>query len=86
VNRFRQERKKHGIEKAMEITLSNVFTPMLVTTLAALIGFRAMSLGKLTLLGDLGNMMSLGIFFCFIAALTVIPCVLVISERWLKSR
>ena len=81
VNRFRQERKKHGIEKAMEITLSNVFTPMLVTTLAALIGFRAMSLGKLTLLGDLGNMMSLGVLFCFIAAITVIPSTLIISER-----
>ena len=81
VNRFRQERKKHGIEKAMEITLSSVFIPMLITTLAALIGFRAMSLGKLTLLGDLGNMMSLGVLFCFIAAITVIPSVLILSER-----
>ena len=85
VNRFRQERKKHGIEEAMEITLSNVFTPMLVTTLAALIGFRAMSLGKLTLLGDLGNMMSLGVLFCLIAAISVVPSALVISEK-LKKR
>jgi len=85
VNRFRQERKKHGIEKAMEITLSSVFIPMLITTLAALIGFRAMSLGKLTLLGDLGNMMSLGVLFCFIAAISVVPSALVISEK-LKKR
>jgi len=82
VNRFRQERKKHNIEKAMEITLSNVFIPMLITTLAALIGFRAMSLGQLTLLADLGNMMSLGVLFCFIAAITVIPSILVINERF----
>ncbi|MCD6367464.1 MAG: MMPL family transporter [Candidatus Aenigmarchaeota archaeon] len=81
VNRFRQERKKHKIEKAMKITLSNVFTPMLITTLAALIGFRAMSLGQLTLLADLGNMMSFGVLFCFIAAVTVIPSVLIISEK-----
>ncbi len=81
VNRFRQERKKHKIEKAMKITLSNVFIPMLITTLAALIGFRAMSLGQLTLLADLGNMMSFGVLFCFIAAITVIPSVLVINEK-----
>ena len=81
VNRFKQERKKHKIEKAMKITLSNVFIPMLITTLAALIGFRAMSLGQLTLLADLGNMMSFGVLFCFIAAITVIPSILVINER-----
>jgi len=85
VNRFKQERKQHEIEKAMEVTLLNVFTPMLITTLAALIGFRAMSLGQLTLLGDLGNMMSFGVLFCFIAAVTAIPSVLVISER-LKNK
>ncbi|RLJ01523.1 MAG: hypothetical protein DRP10_03855, partial [Candidatus Aenigmatarchaeota archaeon] len=84
VNRFRQERKKHKIEKAMKITLSKVFVPMLITTLAALIGFRAMSLGQLTLLADLGNMMSFGVLFCFIAAVTVIPSVLVISEKLKK--
>ena len=84
VNRFKQERKKHKIEKAMKITLSKVFVPMLITTLAALIGFRAMSLGQLTLLADLGNMMSFGVLFCFIAAVTVIPSILVISEKLKK--
>ena len=82
VNRFKQERKKHKIEKAMKITLSKVFVPMLITTLAALIGFRAMSLGQLTLLADLGNMMSFGVLFCFIAAITVVPSVLVINEKF----
>ena len=82
VNRFKQERKKHKIEKAMKITLSKVFVPMLITTLAALIGFRAMSLGQLTLLADLGNMMSFGVLFCFIAAITAVPSVLVINEKF----
>jgi len=81
VNRFKQEMGKHSPEKAIEITLSNIFFPMLITTLAALIGFRAMSLGKLTLLGDLGNMMSIGVLACFVAAITLVPGVLVISER-----
>jgi len=82
VNRFRQEIKKHKTEKAMKVTLSNVFVPMLITTLAALIGFRAMSLGQLTLLADLGNMMSFGVLFCFIAAITAVPSVLVINEKF----
>ncbi len=86
VNRFRQERKNADVRKAVKTTLSNVFVPMLITTLAALIGFRAMSMGQLTLLGDLGNMMSLGILFCFIAAVTVIPSVLVLVEKRSSKR
>lgn len=85
VNRFKQERKKHAPEKSLEITLSNVTFPMFVTTIAALVGFRAMSMGKLTILSDLGNMISLGVLACFIAAVTIIPAVLIINER-LKNK
>ncbi len=85
VNRFRQE-LKDGIENAAVVTLSNVFTPMSITTLAALIGFRAMSLGKITLLSELGNIMSLGVLFCFIAAMTLIPSILVITERFRRKK
>ncbi|MBN2094547.1 MAG: MMPL family transporter [Candidatus Aenigmarchaeota archaeon] len=81
VNRYTQEAKKKSSEKAMKRTLCSTIFPMSVTTLAALIGFRAMSMGQLTLLADLGNIMSLGILTCFIAAISVIPSVLLLSHR-----
>lgn len=86
VNRFTQERKINSIEKSMKNTLENTLPQMFVTTLAALIGFRAMSLGQLTLLGDLGTMMSLGIMFCFLAATLVIPPILVINEKIIEKK
>jgi predicted RND superfamily exporter protein len=85
VNRFRQELRVLKIEKAMKKTLNATILPMSITTLAALIGFRAMSLGELTLLADLGNIMALGIMTCFIAAIMVIPPVLIYSEK-LRAR
>jgi hypothetical protein len=81
VNRFRQEYAKMKAEKAMEQTLNAVILPMGITTLAALIGFSAMSLGELTLLADLGRIMSYGILTCFLAAIMVIPPILILSEK-----
>ncbi len=85
VNRFRQELPR-GIETAMLTTLNGTVPQMLVTTLAALIGFRAMSLGELTMLSDLGNMMSLGVLTCFLAAITIVPGVLALTERRTKKK
>ena len=85
VTRFRQElksaKKKNKIESAMVITLNNVIIPMATTTLAALIGFKAMSMGKLTMMAEMGTMMSYGITACFLAAITVVPALLVLLEK-----
>ncbi|MCK4731663.1 MAG: MMPL family transporter, partial [Methanophagales archaeon] len=55
--------------------------PMCITTIAAVIGFESLSLGKLTTMADMGTMMAVGVVFCMIAALTVVPAVLVLFER-----
>ena len=62
-----------GPKDAMAVTLNNVIIPMLTTTLAALIGFQAMSLGKLTFLGDMGTIMSYGVAASMVAAITIVP-------------
>ena len=69
-----------GHREAMEVTLNNVITPMLTTTLAALIGFQAMSLGRLTFLGDMGKMMSYGVAASMIAAITIVPAIILIID------
>ncbi len=85
VMRFKQEIKDKSPEKAMEETMKNVFIPMATTTIAALIGFKAMSMGELTLLQDLGKMMSYGVTACFFAAITFVPAILVVLEKWILS-
>ncbi len=82
ITRFRQElREEKDASRAMETTMASVFMPMATTTIAALIGFRAMMMGQLTIMQELATIMSYGIFFCFLAAITVVPVVSVMGER-----
>ncbi|MGM5487519.1 MAG: MMPL family transporter [Nanobdellota archaeon] len=84
ITRFRSELKDFNPEQAMENTLNSVFKPMFTTTLAALIGFRAMSMGDLSVMEELGTMMSYGITACFLAAITIIPIISVLGERIMR--
>ena len=79
--RFRYELRIQKREDAMVDTLSNVFYPMCITTLAAVIGFKCLALGQLPMMADMGTMMATGVVFCMVAALTVVPAVLVLFER-----
>ena len=81
INRFKQELRKYNKEEAMRKTINGVFMPMLTTTIAALIGFRAMSLGELKMMGEMGTIMSLGVAFCMLAAVTIVPSLLVLLEK-----
>ncbi len=79
--RFRYELRMQKREDAMVDTLKNVFYPMTITTLAAVIGFKCLALGQLPVMADMGTMMATGVVFCMVAALTVVPAVLVLFER-----
>ncbi len=76
-----QNAPRRNREDAMVDSLCNVFYPMTITTLAAVVGFKCLSLGKLPLMEDMGTMMATGVVFCMVAALTVVPAVLVLLER-----
>ncbi|MGB8217473.1 MAG: MMPL family transporter [Candidatus Methanoperedens sp.] len=81
VTRYRFELENKLVPRdAMAMTLNNVIIPMSTTTLAALIGFQAMSLGKLTFLGDMGTMMSYGVAASMVAAITIVPALVVIID------
>jgi len=82
VTRFRQELKEHtNLEAVVGSTVAGVFIPLGTTTLVGVIGFISMSAGQLTIMADLGTMMIYGIVSCFLAAISIIPSVLVINER-----
>ena len=79
--RFRYELRTYEREEAMVNTLCNVLYPMTITTVAAVVGFKCLSLGQLPMMADMGTMMATGVVFCMLAALTVVPAVLVLLER-----
>lgn len=84
VTRFRQElRQVHHMKRrpaghAIEKTLPRVIVPMTISMIAIILGFKALSLGSLKFVGELGDVMALGVFMSYVAAITVIPAVLVI--------
>jgi len=86
VSRFRIELKRwnSNLSRSLSETLRGVALPISTTTASALIGFQAMTMGKLTILSDLAKMMSLGIVCCMFAALTVIPSFLILGERYIR--
>ena len=86
VSKFREELKSCPPEESMIITYNSVFIPMGITTLAAAIGFRAMGIGKITIMGDLGKVMTFGIIACMIAAITIVPALLIIGEKMFPTK
>ena len=81
LSRFKYERKDKDKKTAMEETLKGTLFPIITTALACLIGFKAMSLGELTMMSEMGNIMSYGVVFCMVAALTIVPSLLLIFTK-----
>lgn len=81
IKRYRQEILSKEPSKAMAETLYKVISPMFIATLCAIIGFSAMSMGDLTIMQELGTLMSYGVGACFLAAITIVPAISVISEK-----
>lgn len=80
VTRYRYELQDKIPSKAMAVSLNNVIVPMSTTTLAALIGFQALQLGKLTFVGEMGTIMSYGVTASMLAAITFVPALVVILD------
>ncbi|MBR9701704.1 MMPL family transporter [Candidatus Pacearchaeota archaeon] len=80
-NRFRQELEEHEKREAMTRTLKYTLYPMIITVVAALIGFQAMMLGQLKLMGDLGRTMSFGMVSSMLVAVSLVAGLMLIFEK-----
>ena len=78
VTRFRQELRKSDPRVAIATTMPNVIPPMTIATLAIVVGFQSLSFANLQFISALGDIMSIGVVMSYIAAITVVPAVLVI--------
>lgn len=86
VTRFRQELRRLDPREAIAKTMPRVILPMTISVLAIILGFKALSLGNLQFVGELGDIMALGVFMSYLAAITVIPAVLVILNTFSLKR
>jgi len=85
--RFREEKDKHvTIRKSMRVTMESVLYPMIITTLAAIIGFWSMGLGSIKILGEMGTIMMFGVIMCFLSAITIVPSILIITEHFVLRK
>lgn len=85
VSRYKDEREKFGVQKALSEMISGVLRPMTIALIASIIGFTALSFGRITFLSDLGTILTLTTLFAYIGALTLIPVILVIYDRYLDE-
>jgi uncharacterized protein len=79
--RFRQELENFDKKTAMKNTLKYTLYPMVITLVAALIGFESMSLGELKMMQNLGNALSIGIISSMAVAITLVASLIIILEK-----
>ena len=81
VSRYKDERERYEIEKAVSEMIKGVIKPMTIALIAAIIGFTALSFGRITFLSELGTLLTLTTLFAYIGALTLIPILLVLYDQ-----
>jgi predicted RND superfamily exporter protein len=86
VSRFRQELRAVKARRAIARTMPRVIVPMTISVVAIILGFKALSLGNLQFVGELGDIMALGVFMSYLAAITVIPATLVVLNTFSLKR
>ena len=85
VSRYKDERENLEVQKALSEMISGVLRPMTIALIASIIGFTALSFGRITFLSDLGTILTLTTLFAYVGALTIIPVILVIYDRYLNK-
>lgn len=85
VSRYKEERKNLGIEESLYNMIEGVINPMTIALVASIIGFTALSFGRITFLSELGTILSLTTTFAYVGALTLIPALLVAYDIYLSK-
>lgn len=85
VSRYKDEREKFEVQKALSAMISGVLKPMSIALIASVIGFTALSFGRITFLSELGTILTLTTSFAYIGALTLIPVNLVIYDKYVNE-
>lgn len=82
IHRFQEELNGTSIQNAIVASVSSVGRALTLTTITTVIGFLALLTATLPVLKDMAIALSLGVFFSFVAAIGLLPPVLILAERF----
>lgn len=81
-SRFEEEVDEDGdAPGAMRRLMRNLAPALAVAAIAAVVGFLALNVSEVPLIGKFGNMLAIGVFALFVAGVTVPTSILVLRER-----
>lgn len=86
VSRYIEERKDKAIEPALEETYGGVTQPMTMGVIGAILGFSALTFGRLTFLSSLGTILILMTAMAYLSAFLVIPPIMIIYDRYIQRK
>ncbi|MBP2172350.1 efflux RND transporter permease subunit [Methanococcus voltae] len=85
MHRYHEERKKgESIEEALETAVINTGTAVLATTATTTVGFGALILAPLPTMQNLGKSCSLGIIYCMLAVIILLPSLIVLNDKYIE--
>ncbi|ABR56873.1 conserved hypothetical protein [Methanococcus aeolicus Nankai-3] len=84
MHRYNEERKYgKNIGDALEIAVVSTGSAVFATTATTIAGFTALTFAPLPMMANLGKVCGLGIFFCMVAVMTLLPALIVIEEKYI---
>ncbi|WP_017981052.1 efflux RND transporter permease subunit [Methanocaldococcus villosus] len=84
MHRYNEEKRKGlPVDKAIEIAVVETGSAVMATTATTVAGFLALVLAPLPMMVNLGKVCALGITFCMIVVLTLLPSLLIIEDRYI---
>ncbi len=82
IHRYEEERRNgKKIEEALEIAVVSTGTAVLATTATTVVGFGALVFAPLPMMANLGKVCAIGLTYCMLAVLLLLPSLIVIEER-----
>lgn len=80
MNRFAEEKTVEDKIQRMEITLKSTGKAVLLSTITTMIGFGSLMISSMSPIVTFGFTCAIGILFCFISAIILVPCLVIILK------
>jgi uncharacterized protein len=83
LTRFQEEKKKNNnVDKSLNIAMPAVGSAIMGSGMTTIVGFLALTFSILPLLQKLGFSLALGIFYCIISTIFILPILIKIEEKY----
>jgi predicted RND superfamily exporter protein len=83
-HRYEEERKDgKTIAQAVDISVVSTGSAVIVTTATTVAGFAALTIAPLSMMANMGKVCALGIFYCMVSVIVLLPPLLVVEERYI---